>query len=248
MRYVNRIGSGVVTLAVLVVSVAFAIPMIQAMSADGFSVYNGSAPVIAAMIFAIMLPLMCVSAPGVEGRLLGVAGAAVSGWACGRATELSQAGDLRSAVGLVLLAIVIVAALVTVMRIIAGRRHRDVMRLARHLHRLSEHTTEALRDRFRSVPPRRDGPNPMADVTLVDRLINGAIGGAAGCADRDAFTRTLVEGLRELHASMQSVSKDGYAASCLDAHLHAFAAELRKNGKDLRLMPAHRPSKGQPVH
>ncbi len=250
MRNTTHLANGAVAVIASLIGLALAVPVIQSMGDDGFSILDGSAPTIAAMIYAMMLPLLCVSAPGVYGRLLGVGGAALSGWACGQAAALAQAGDMRLSIGLVTVAVLMVALVVTAMRAISARRRRDVLRLVRRLHTLAEQTTQSLRDRYHDMPLQRGAPNPIADAMLVDRLINGAIGGAAGTTDRESLFRDFIANLRDLHDSISHQNNQGYAVVCLEEHLRAQAALLRREGATLRPRRSapQRHSHGQTAH
>jgi hypothetical protein len=233
MRNSTHLGNGAVALLASAIGLAFIVPVVQSLGQDGASIMDGSAPTIAGMIYALMLPLLCVSAPGVLGRALGVCAAALSGLACGQAAALAQAGEMRLTVGLVIVAVLMVALVVTAMRALAARRRRDVLRLVRRLHSLADKTTATLRDRYHDVPLHRDAANPMADAMLVDRLVNGAIGGAAGATDRNSFFRDFIASLRDLHDSVSHQNRQGYAVVCLEEHLRAQVGELRREGAEL---------------
>jgi hypothetical protein len=140
---------------------------------------------------------------------------------------------MRLTVGLVIVAVLMVALVVTAMRALAARRRRDVLRLVRRLHSLADKTTATLRDRYHDVPLHRDAANPMADAMLVDRLVNGAIGGAAGATDRNSFFRDFIASLRDLHDSVSHQNRQGYAVVCLEEHLRAQVGELRREGAEL---------------
>lgn len=251
MRITGPLGKILFGSAAVGAGILFAIPVVRAIGREGFSVIDGSAPAIGAGIYLVMALLLCLSAPGLFARVVGVISAAISGWACGEAATLAQNGDYRLASGLVCVAVLVVTLAVTVMRSIIARRDRDIARLSRRMSSLSDSVTAHLRDRFHGVAMYQDDPNPLADVALVDRLVNGAIADASRAHDRDDFLRTLIYGLRDVRDSLRHHGSDTYSQACFDEHARALMADIRREGLDV---PAHRrpaapaAAKGQTAH
>lgn len=249
MRITGSLGTMLISGSALAIGALFTVPVVQTMGSEGFSVLDGSAPTIGAFTYFIMLSLLCISAPGLIGRVVGVVGAAASGWACGQAAALARSGDFRLASGLIIVAVLTVALAVAIMRNMSARQRRDVIRLSRRLHTLTEGTTAHLRERYHAVPLHRGGPNPLADVTLVDRLLNAVIGEASGATDREQFLKTLLQGLRDVRDDLRSQHEESYGLPCLEEHVRVLLSDIRQQGLDLP-QRAHRARvvKGHAAH
>lgn len=231
MRGQSVLGSLIIAAVTLALLAAFSMPVIEGMRDNRVSALTGNADASAAMIYALLAPILLTLTRGLAARLVALAIAGSLAWATRTWVHLVEAEALGLALALTVACIAAVVMVVVALRSLGKRRRGHVAVLAWTLARSAAQVTEHLRRRYGASSGNGRADGPLNQVLLVENLVFNVLAAAAPEATREDFAATVVQGLAEMRDGLTGntiTDPQGYGAIAAAEYCARLSADLRR--------------------
>lgn len=235
-------GGVIVALAGLGLLGLFAAPVVGSVRAGFVGSLTGNADASAAMVYALVAPMLVSLAGGFLTRLAGLAVAAGLGYATRTWVGLVEVEALGMALALTIACIAAIIALLLLVRLGVRRQRGRVAVVAWALARATSQVTEHLRRRYGGSSGNGRPDGPLNQVLLVEALVFNVLAAAEAEATPRDFAAAVVHGLAEMRDGVTGntvTDPHGYGAIAAAEYCARLAAELRRMVPGAPPVPRH---------
>lgn len=231
MRVMTIFGNALLAVVAIAGATVFALPVFNDIDDGQVTAVNGAGSASAAMVYVLLVPMLVSLSPRLWVRVLAVGVSGAVALVTRFWVGLVEGGRMEAAFLLVVGAGLVAAGLLMALRWLAGRRHRQVLALARAHGTIADDIAGQLRRRYAAGGDKGRQDGPLRQATLIEQLVFGLIAEAASAEDPEAYARILVHGLEDLRDSLAGNNRadpNGYGALAIGEYLSRLRADLRR--------------------